>query len=275
MFKLRTPARGVMYAGFALVGVAAFGGVTQQAVFSVAEVDSFGQDALADVAPSAFFNLLPLLGITIVVLMALFLVKPIRGAKPTLTPAMAFGFLGTGMIMVGILGNALYAIEDLKLQDSTFEEGTLVYVVYGLVLAVIGGMAYWASKLWGVQLSNAKLLPLAGLGVLATVLAALPNYIAGFDEQRDVYSTVVAVGHVLMALTVIGFIGLLAQAVASNDNDAVDDPYGGQTLEWATTSPAPTNNFVEPPTVMSAEPVADSQPNNSTGSPAANEKGEK
>ncbi len=274
LFNQRTPARGVMYAGFALVGVAAFAGVAQQSVFSVSEVDTFGGDAVSEIVPSAFFNLLPLVGITVVLLMSLFLAKPIRGAKPNLTPAMVFGFFGVGMIMVGVLGNAIYAIEDLGLQNSTFEEGVLVYVVYGLVLAALGGMAFWASKLWGVELPMIKMMPLAGLGVLAAVLASLPNYIAGFDQQRDVYDTVVAVGHALMALTVIGFIGLLAQEVANDDNDAVDDPYDGQTLEWATTSPAPTNNFVEPPTVMSAEPVADSKPNYGAGSASVDEKGE-
>ena len=274
LFKQRIPARGVMYAGFALVGVAAFAGVAQQSVFSVSEVDTFGGDAVSEIVPSAFFNLLPLVGITVVLLMSLFLAKPIRGAKPNLTPAMVFGFFGVGMIMVGVLGNAIYAIEDLGLQNSTFEEGVLVYVVYGLVLAALGGMAFWASKLWGVELPMIKMMPLAGLGVLAVVLASLPNYIAGFDQQRDVYDTVIAVGHALMALTVIGFIGLLTQEVANDDNDAVDDPYDGQTLEWATTSPAPTNNFVEPPTVMSAEPVADSKPNYGAGSASVDEKGE-
>ena len=274
LFKQRVPARGVMYAGFALVGVAAFAGVAQQSVFSVSEVDTFGGDAVSEIVPSAFFNLLPLVGITVVLLMSLFVAKPIRGARPNLTPAMMFGFLGVGMIMVGVLGNAMYAIEDLGLQNSTFEEGVLVYVVYGLVLAAFGGMAFWASKLWGVELPMIKMMPLAGLGVLAVVLASLPNYIAGFDQQRDVYDTVIAVGHALMALTVIGFIGLLAQEVANDDNDAVDDPYDGQTLEWATTSPAPTNNFVEPPTVMSAEPLADSKPNYGAGSASVDEKGE-
>ncbi|MDG1696020.1 MAG: cbb3-type cytochrome c oxidase subunit I [Ilumatobacter sp.] len=274
LFKQRTPARGVMYAGFALVGVAAFAGVAQQSVFSVSEVDTFGGDVVSEIVPSAFFNLLPLVGITVVLLMSLFVAKPIRGAKPNLTPALMFGFLGVGMIMVGVLGNAMYAIEDLGLQNSTFEEGVLVYVVYGLVLAAFGGMAFWASKLWGVELPMIKMMPLAGLGVLAVVLASLPNYIAGFDQQRDVYDTVIAVGHALMALTVIGFIGLLAQEVANDDNDAVDDPYDGQTLEWATTSPAPINNFVEPPTVMSAEPLADSKPNYGGGSASVDEKGE-
>jgi len=260
LFKQRTPARGIMYAGFALVGVAAFAGVAQQAVFNIAEIDSFGEDAIADIVPSAFFNLLPLLGLTVVLLMSMFLAKPIKGHKPNLTPAMAFGYLGTGMVMVGVLGNALYSVADLDLQGSTVQEGALTYVTYGLVLGALGGMAHWASKLWGRQLATAKVLPLALLGVLATVLASLPHYIAGFDQARDIYEIVIAIGHALMAVTVLGFIGLLAQTVRGDD-DAVDDPYDGQTLEWSIPSPAPLNNFVEPPTVMSAEPLADSKPN--------------
>jgi len=37
---------------------------------------------------------------------------------------------------------------------------------------------------------------------------------------------------------------------------ATDDPWGGETLEWATTSPPPVDNFPEPvPTVTSATPL--------------------
>ena len=35
------------------------------------------------------------------------------------------------------------------------------------------------------------------------------------------------------------------------------DPWGGQTLEWATASPPPSANFEEMPTVRSAEPLLD------------------
>jgi heme/copper-type cytochrome/quinol oxidase subunit 1 len=66
---------------------------------------------------------------------------------------------------------------------------------------------------------------------------------------------------VLMALTVLGFIGLLVTSIMSQDRSAEADPYDGQTLEWATASPAPANNFVDAPTVMSAEPLADSNSN--------------
>ena len=165
------------------------------------------------------------------------------------------------MVMVGMIGTALFAIEDLGLQGTVFAEGALIYVVYGTVLAALGGMAYWAPKLWGVNLPATKVLPFAGLGVLATVLASLPSYVAGFDEPRDIYAILVLVGHVLMALTALGFIGLLVTSVMSSEGDAEADPYDGQTLEWATASPAPANNFVDPPTVMSAEPLVDSKQN--------------
>jgi cytochrome c oxidase subunit 1/cytochrome c oxidase subunit I+III len=35
------------------------------------------------------------------------------------------------------------------------------------------------------------------------------------------------------------------------------DPWGGETLEWATSSPPPPYNFLEIPTVRSAEPLWD------------------
>jgi heme/copper-type cytochrome/quinol oxidase subunit 1 len=38
---------------------------------------------------------------------------------------------------------------------------------------------------------------------------------------------------------------------------ADDDPWQGQTLEWTTLSPAPPDNFIDVPTVMSPEPVLD------------------
>jgi hypothetical protein len=48
----------------------------------------------------------------------------------------------------------------------------------------------------------------------------------------------------------------------SSGEAAGDDPFDGQTLEWATTSPAPYDNFAEVHIVQSAEPLLDLKPAN-------------
>jgi heme/copper-type cytochrome/quinol oxidase subunit 1 len=274
-FRKRTPARGVMIAGLGLISVAALAAVTQQNVQrlpwsgSDLNVDDLGTK-VEDLVPYSFFNLLPVLGMVIVILMGLVLAKPQKGVRPNVGPGFAFAFFGYGMVFVGMLGTVLYAVDDLALQGTVFEEAVLIYIVYGAVLGVMGGVAYWAPKLWGSAPSAAKLAPLALLGVLATVLASFPHYIAGFLDQPAgavydnddfvIWNILVLAGHVLMGLTVLAFIGLLVSSNRSRDGerDTIgDDPWDGQTLEWATTSPAPGDNFVDVPVVHSAEPLLD------------------
>ncbi len=269
-FRVRTPARGVMYSGLALVGVAAYAGVTQQSIQNLPwagsgfDLDDAGEK-FQDLVPYTFFNLLPILGAAIVFVVGLVLARTGLGTRPRITPGFAFAFFGFGMVLVGMVGNAVYAIDDLALQGTVFGEATLVYVVYGSVLGVLGGFAHWVPKLRGGTMSLGRVLPLALLGVLATVLATFPYYVAGFldqptglaydDSDLQIWNVLVLVGNVLMILTVLGFVGLALRV--RPDADAVDDPWDGQTLEWATTSPAPLGNFAEVPLVGSAEPLLD------------------
>ena len=77
-----------------------------------------------------------------------------------------------------------------------------------------------------------------------------------YDGPAELWNIAVAVGHALMALVVVAFVGLVLRSTRGGE-PAGDDPWGGQTLEWLTTSPAPATNFAETPTVMSPEPVLD------------------
>ncbi len=279
-FRKRTPMRGIVFAGLGLIGVAGLAAVTQQFRFDVpwrgsqlfiADGDDFGTK-LGDVAPWAFFHLLPVLGATLLILMMLFLAKPEKNddgdtIKPKITPAFLFAFFGFGMVLVGMIGAAIEPIVDLGLIDTVFAEASLVYVAYGTALAVMGGVTLWAPKLWGKQLPTAPASLLALGGVGGVVLASFPHYIAGFlgqssgleyaDGDLQIWNILVLAGHALFALVVLGFAGLLASTVLGDSADAVDDPFDGHTIEWATTSPAPAGNFVDVPMITSAEPLLD------------------
>jgi heme/copper-type cytochrome/quinol oxidase subunit 1 len=99
-------------------------------------------------------------------------------------------------------------------------------------------------------------------------MAAFPLYVSGLLNQPagvsydnsdlQIWNILSLVGHGLMALTVVAFVGLLLATVVGRSHAGVgDDPWNGQTIEWSTTSPAPRDNFVHVPVIQSAEPMLD------------------
>jgi len=277
VFKARQPMRGVMFAGIALVGVTALAAATQQFVQAVT-IDTTGQEFLEGAVPMLIFTGLPLLGMLIVMGLGALAAKDGEG-RPSLNAAFVFAFFGLGMIFVGLLGNFVMSITDLELIGTTFEEGATLYVVYGAALCVLGGVAFWAPKLWGRTLSDKAVMPLALLGLLGTILAALPLYVAGFLDQTGgipandadvaailsldgvdggaIWSTLSLIGHGLVALTIVAFVGLMLKTFTGSGDEADENPYGGQTIEWSTPSPAPAHNYEHVPTVASATPQFD------------------
>jgi heme/copper-type cytochrome/quinol oxidase subunit 1 len=176
------------------------------------------------------------------------------------------------MILVGAAGNFVGSVSSAGVVGTSFSEGTTLYFVYGGVLSALGALTYWAPKLWGRVLSDTKVLGLAALGLLGTIASSFPMYIAGFANQPAdkvngfhyggpiaVWNGLAGLGHALLVITVLGFVGLLVTAVRSGEQ-ADDDPFDGHTLEWAIPSPAPANNFAELPLVNSSEPVLDAKP---------------
>jgi heme/copper-type cytochrome/quinol oxidase subunit 1 len=223
----------------------------------------------------ALLTLLPVLGVLIVMGIGALTATPQRPrgglpARPNLVSPLLFGFFGLGLAFVGMLAAATTGIEDLALEGTVFEEGATVATIYGAVLAGLGAVAYWFPKVSGRKLAD---LPLAGLGLLGAAGAAaasVPYLVAGFLDQPassgmwdndgpgELLNVLVVVGHGAFALTALAFVGLAARTWRNGD-PVGDDPWGGQTLEWATTSPAPVDNFPETPTVMSPEPLLDLQ----------------
>jgi heme/copper-type cytochrome/quinol oxidase subunit 1 len=278
-FRSRQALRGVTFAGIALVGVTALAATTQQFVHDVT-FDTDGQTFVEGLIPMLVFAGLPLLGLVMVMgLGALTAQQGLSHARPRLSAAFLFSFFGLGMVFVGVAGNFLQAITDLELLGTSFEEGATLYVVYGTALAVLGGLAFWAPKLWGRVLPEKQIIPLALLGVLGTILASLPLYIAGFldqaggvpsndadvgrllsldyDSTGSLWNTLSLVGHGLVALTVLAFVGLMLKVFTGAGETAEQNPFGGHTVEWGAPSPAPAHNYEHVATVASAEPRFD------------------
>jgi heme/copper-type cytochrome/quinol oxidase subunit 1 len=206
-------------------------------------------------------------------------VLALASGRPRISAPLVFGLAGALMVLAGMLANAVYLIGDAQLSGTVFEEGAWLSIGYGAVLGALGAVAYWGPKLWGRSMPNGPLVPLALVGLLGTALATLPLYIAGFADQpagsvtfdysgpQNLWNWLSTVGHGLVLLTVLAFVGLALRSFTGGPA-AGDDPWDAHTLEWATSSPAPPANFAEVHTVASAEPLLDMKPAHSTGSDA-------
>jgi len=256
----RHPLRSGLAVGLGLVAVAALAGVTQLPHTLTWSGDGFfdnAGDKIADLLPFLLFNGLPTLGVLVVLGLSLL---GLKAGRPKPTGALTFSVLGMGMVLTGAAGNLLQRITDLELEGTVFGEGAYVYVGYGAIMVALGAVAHWGPKLWGRRLPEPPLHLLALGAFGATVLSSLPLYIAGFmDEPADLWFLLSAIGHGLMAAVLAGFV-LLALRGFTAGRQAGDDPWDGQTLEWATSSPPPADNFPVMPRVTSAEPLFDMKP---------------
>lgn len=175
------------------------------------------------------------------------------------------------MLLAGAANGALVSIDPLDLLATTANTAQIHYVLVAVLLGAFGGLAYWSPKLWGRGIAEGASNALAGLALVGTVLLSLPDLISGFldqggrlggaaDDQSAIEALNIAsaLGGVLLVLVALGFVALVVRA-ATGGPDAVDDPWQGHTLEWATTSPPPAGNFAELPPVTSEAPVYDAR----------------
>lgn len=265
--RARQPLRPILLTGLGLISVAALGAVTQSQ--HTLTWEGSASDIVQGIVLWGFFNALPLIGMLVVLGLSML---GIVSGRPRINTPFVFAFLGGGMLLVGLAGNLLYLFTDAGLIGTVFEEGVFTYVVYGAVMVAMGATVYWGPKLWGRKMPDKQTMGLAGLALIGTVLASFPYYIAGFADQpanalgefnyqgpAELWNALVAIGHGVFALSVVAFILLAAKSFRSGEA-AGDDPWDGHTLEWATSSPAPANNFVELSIVGSSEPLFDVKP---------------
>lgn len=151
---------------------------------------------------------------------------------------------------------------------SAWIAGNVHTVVAGpSTLLAVGALYHWAPKIWGRAL-NAALGGLAFLCLFGGLLASgLAYYFLGYNGaplgqmdaissyQRSLYVVAEVGGVLIVAGALILVVDMVVTAVGRRGVPAGNDPYGGLTLEWATTSPPPRWGFDAVPEVRSEAPL--------------------
>ena len=193
-----------------------------------------------------------------------------RGQLSFATPMLfALGFLS--IFLIGGLDGAVLASPpaDYALHDTYWIVAHIHFVFFGgTMFGVFAALYYWFPKMFGARLNE-------GLGrihfvlmFIGTVLTFFPMHMLGLDgmPRRIVdYSPNAGWSDLNLLATIGGFvIGISVLPFMWNvfitlrgPRDAGDDPWDGNTLEWATTSPPPPYNFDHLPPIRSERPLFD------------------
>src|SRR5579875_3075410 len=185
--------------------------------------------------------------------------------------AMLFGLGFVAMFLIGGLNGAALAVVpfDYQVTDTYFVVAHIHYVLFGgSVMALFAGMYYWFPKFSGRMLNEGLGQAQFWLYLIGLNLAFFPMHILGLLGMPrrqftypsglgwDTLNLISTIGAFTLAFGTLLFIINFFWTM-TKPRTASDDPWDAFTLEWATTSPPPPENFKTVPVVRSRRPLYD------------------
>ena len=158
---------------------------------------------------------------------------------------------------------------DFAAHDTYYVVAHFHYTMFGgTAFAIFAGLYYWLPKMTGRMMGeglgklhfwlmligfNMTFFPQFQLG-----LDGMQRRIADYPEQYSDLNVLSTVGSGIIAVSVVIFVYNFLRSIRKGE-PAGDDPWQGNTLEWATSSPPPHHNFHRLPPIRSERPVFDAR----------------
>jgi cytochrome c oxidase subunit 1 len=171
--------------------------------------------------------------------------------------AMGFIFLFSIGGLTGLVNGALST--DIHVHDTAFVVGHFHYTMFGGAgIALFAGLHYWLPKMFGRRIFEKQAKWAFALVMVGFNTLYFPMLILGIQGMPRRYHDYLPEFQPMHALSTVGS-WIIATGIllmiwnlwrsARHGEPAGDNPWGGTTLEWQTTSPPPTLNFHGPVTV--------------------------
>lgn len=218
---------------------------------------------------NAFFGLMTIIiAIPTSVLFFTWIITMYKGKIRFTTPMLWFmGFVGT--FAVGGMAGVILAIPpvDFQLHNSLFLVAHFhTMVIGGVLFGIFAGLSYWFPKIAGYRLNERIGKYAFWCWLVGFLLAFTPLYILGLmgaTRRLDHYDTpgwqAFFIVSLIGGITIMVGVALqVVQIVASimqrrRLGDKTGDPWDGRTLEWSTSSPPPSYNFIIVPEVTTRD----------------------
>jgi len=191
--------------------------------------------------------------------------NPVIGAP--LLFALGFVFL---FVLGGLTGVMVAVVPfDIQVHDTYFIVAHMHYVMIGgVIFPVFAGLYYWFPKMSG-RLMHPTLGKLSfWTNFIGFNLTFFPMHIMGFlgmprrvytyprSLELDGYNFLATIGAFMMGLGVLFFLIDVIHSLMFGE-EAGDDPWNGDSLEWSVPSPPPIFSFYTFPIVRSRHPLWD------------------